>query len=254
MRSFYMRYLLCCVLPFLWINHSLAGEVNVAVAANFASPMKIIAQAFERETGHKAVLSFGATGQLYAQIRHGAPFSILLAADELTPAKIEKESLGVAGTRLTYAIGQLILWSKNPGRVDEHGEILKKGSFNKLAIANPKLAPYGSAAIEVLNHLGVMSQIKPKIVEGANIAQTFQFVFSENADLGLIALSQVYENGKLKQGSGWIVPTSLHSPIKQDAILLNSGRDNAAALALMKYLQSDAAKRVIQHFGYELKI
>jgi len=226
----------------------------VAVAANFSAPMKVIAQAFERETGHKAVLSFGATGQLYAQIRNGAPFSILLAADELTPAKIEKESLGVSGSRFTYAIGQLVLWSKNPGRVDEHGEILKKGSFTKLAIANPKLAPYGSAAIEALNHLGVMSQVKPKIVEGANIAQTFQFVFSENAELGFVALSQVYENGKLKQGSGWVVPTSLYSPIKQDAILLNPGRNNPAALALMQYLQSDAAKRVIQNFGYELKI
>jgi len=226
----------------------------VAVAANFSAPMKVIAQAFERETGHKAVLSFGATGQLYAQIRNGAPFSILLAADELTPAKIEKEGLGVTGTTFTYAIGQLVLWSKNPGRVDEQGEILKKGGFTKLAIANPKLAPYGAAAIEVLNHLGVMHQVKPKIVEGANIAQTFQFVFSENAELGFVALSQVYENGKLKQGSGWRVPASMYSPIKQDAILLNSGRDNPAARALMQYLQSDAAKRVIQDFGYELKI
>ncbi len=226
----------------------------MAVAANFTAPMKVIAQAFERETGHKAVLSFGATGQLYAQIRNGAPFSILLAADELTPAKLEKEGGGVTGTTFTYAIGQLVLWSKNPGRVDEQGEILKKGNFTKLAIANPKLAPYGAAAIEVLNHLGVMSQIKPKIVEGANIAQTFQFVFSENADVGFVALSQVFENGKLKQGSGWLVPTSMYSPIKQDAILLNPGRDNPAALALMQYLQSDAAKRVIQNFGYEIKI
>jgi len=254
MRSFFLRYLVCCALPLFWINQSSAAEVSVAVAANFSAPMKVIAQAFERETGHKAVLSFGATGQLYAQIRNGAPFSILLAADELTPAKIEKEGLGITASTFTYAIGQLVLWSKNPGRVDEHGEILKKGSFTKLAIANPKLAPYGSAAIEVLNHLGVMSQVKPKIVEGANIAQTFQFVFSENAELGFVALSQVYENGKLKQGSGWRVPASMYSPIKQDAILLNPGRNNPAALALMQYLQSDAAKRVIQNFGYELKI
>jgi molybdate transport system substrate-binding protein len=254
MRSFFLRYLAYCVLPLLWINQSLAAEVSVAVAANFSAPMKVIAQAFERETGHKAVLSFGATGQLYAQIKNGAPFSILLAADELTPAKIEKEGLGVTNTTFTYAIGQLVLWSKNPGRVDEQGEILKKGGFTKLAIANPKLAPYGAAAVEVLNHLGVMHQVKPKIVEGANIAQTFQFVFSENAELGFVALSQVYENGKLKQGSGWRVPNSMYSPIKQDAILLNSGRDNPAALALMQYLQSNAAKRVIQDFGYELEI
>lgn len=254
MNSSWLKSLVFCVMPLVWAHQSLAAEVSVAVAANFSAPMKVIAQAFERETGHKAVLSFGATGQLYAQIKNGAPFSIFLAADALTPAKLEKESLGVAGSRLTYAIGQLVLWSKNPGRVDEQGEILKKGSFTKIAIANPKLAPYGAAAIEVLNHLGVLSQVKPKIVEGANIAQTFQFVFSENAELGLIALSQVYENGKLKQGSGWIVPASLYSPIKQDAILLNPGRDNPAALALMKYLQSDAAKRVIHHFGYDIKI
>lgn len=254
MITSWLKSLACCVMPLVWTNHALAAEVSVAVAANFTAPMKVIAQAFERETGHKAVMSFGATGQLYAQIRNGAPFSILLAADELTPLKIEKEGLGVAGSRLTYAIGQLVLWSKRPGRVDEQGEILKKGSFTKLAIANPKLAPYGSAAIEVLNHLGVINQVKPKIVEGANIAQTFQFVFSENADVGFVALSQVYENGKLKQGSGWLVPTSMYAPIKQDAILLNPGRDNPAALAFMKYLQSDTAKRVIQNFGYEIKI
>lgn len=254
MNSSWLKSLVFCVMPLVWAHQALAAEVSVAVAANFSAPMKVIAQAFERETGHKAVLSFGGTGHLYAQIRNGAPFSILLAADELTPLKIEKEGLGVAGSRVTYAIGQLVLWSKRLGRVDEQGEILKKGSFTKLAIANPKLAPYGSAAVEVLNHLGIMSQVKPKIVEGANIAQTFQFVFSENAELGFIALSQVYENGKLKQGSGWLVPKSLYSPIRQDAILLNPGRDNPAALALMQYLQSDAAKRVIQNFGYEIKI
>lgn len=223
----------------------------MAVAANFSAPMKIIAQDFERATGHRAVLSFGSTGQFYAQIKNGAPYALFLAADAHTPAKIEKEGLGVTGTTFTYAIGQLVLWSKTSGRVDDRGEILKSGNFSKLAIANPKLAPYGAAAIEVLNHLGVMSQVKPKIVEGANIAQTYQFVFSENADLGFVALSQVYENGKLKQGSGWIVPTSLHSPIKQDAIMLNPGRDSPAAIALLTYLRSDAAKAVIRKFGYE---
>jgi molybdate transport system substrate-binding protein len=176
---------------------------------------------------------------------------LLLAADAHTPAKIEKEGLGVTGTTFTYAVGQLVLWSKTPGRVDDRGEILKTGNFSKLAIANPKLAPYGAAAIEVLNHLGVMRQVKPKIVEGANIAQTYQFVFSANADLGFVALSQVYENGKFKQGSGWVVPNLMYSPIKQDAILLNPGRDNPAAIALLTYLRSDAAKAVIRKFGYE---
>jgi molybdate transport system substrate-binding protein len=233
------------------MNQSLADEVSVAVAANFAAPMKIIAQHFERETGHKVVLSFGGTGQFYSQIKNGAPFAVLLAADTQTPAKIEKEGLGVPGTKFTYAIGQLVLWSKKPGLVDDQGEILKTGNFTKIALANPKLAPYGSAAIEVLNRLGIMSQIKPKIVEGSNIAQTYQFVFSENAIVGFVAMSQVFEDGKLKQGSGWIVPAKMYSPIKQDAILLNSGRNNPAAIALMTYLQSEAAKAVIHKFGYQ---
>lgn len=247
-----LRYLMLFLLPLLVANHSLAAEVRVAVAANFAAPMKIIAQHFERETGHKAVLSFGGTGQFYAQIKNGAPFAVLLAADTQTPEKMEKEGLGVPGTKFTYAIGQLILWSKKPGLVDGQGEILKTGNFTKIAIANPKLAPYGSAAIEVLNHLGIMSQIKSKIVEGSNIAQTYQFVYSENANIGFVALSQVYEDGKLTKGSGWIVPAATYSPIKQDAMLLNPGRDNLAAIALLKFLQSDFAKAVIRKFGYEL--
>jgi molybdate transport system substrate-binding protein len=251
MFSSFLKNFFCFVAPLLWIHQSLAAEVSVAVAANFAAPMKIIAQHFERETGHKAVLSFGGTGQFYAQIKNGAPFAVLLAADTLTPAKIEKEGLGVPGTTFTYAIGQLVLWSKKPGLVDDQGEILKTGNFSKIAIANPKLAPYGSAAIEVLNHLGIMSQVKPKIVEGSNIAQAYQFVFSENASLGFVAMSQVYEDGKLKQGSGWIVPAKMYSPIKQDAILLNSARNNPAAIALMTYLQSEAAKAVIHKFGYQ---
>lgn len=252
MRSSCLKYLLYCVLSLLGTNLSLAAEVSVAVAANFTAPMKIIAQHFERDTGHKAVLSFGGTGQFYAQIKNGAPFSVLLAADTLTPAKIEKEGLGVQATTFTYAIGQLVLWSKKPELIDDRGEILKTGNFSKIAIANPKLAPYGAAALEVLNRLGVVNQVKPKIVEGSNIAQTYQFVFSENASLGFVALSQVYEDGKLKQGSGWIVPNSMYSPIRQDAILLNPGRDNPAAIALLTYLQSEAAKAVIRKFGYKL--
>jgi molybdate transport system substrate-binding protein len=144
-----------------------------------------------------------------------------------------------------------VLWSKKPGLVDDQGKILKTGNFSKIAIANPKLAPYGSAAIEVLNRMGIMSQVRPKIVEGSNIAQAYQFVFSENASLGFVAMSQVYEDGKLKQGSGWIVPAKMYSPIKQDAILLNSGHNNPAAIALMTYLQSEAAKAVIHKFGYQ---
>lgn len=229
-----------------------AAEVSVAVAANFTAPMKIIVQDFEKETGHKATLSFGATGQFYAQIKNGAPFAILLAADDGTPARIEKERLGIAGTRFTYATGRLVLWSKRPGLVDDKGEILKSGGFDRIAIANPKLAPYGAAALEVIEKMGLTAAIRPKIVEGSNIGQTFQFVASENAPLGFVALSQVFENGGIKVGSGWIVPATMHKPLQQDAILLNFGKGNAAADALMTYLRDDKARAVIRAFGYEV--
>jgi len=230
----------------------LAAEVQVAVAANFAAPMKAIAQAFERDTGHKATLSFGATGQFYAQIRNGAPFAILLAADDETPIKLEREGLGVTGTRFTYATGKLVLWSKKPGFVDAQGEVLRSGQFEKIAVANPKLAPYGAASMETLDKMGLREQVTPKIVEGSNITQTFQFVVSENAALGFIALSQVFENGAIKEGSAWIIPSAMHTPIKQDAVLLHAGKDNAAATALLKYLRGDQARAVIRSYGYEL--
>lgn len=230
----------------------LAAEVHVAVAANFTAPMKVLAQSFERDTGHKAVLSFGATGQLFAQIKNGAPFAILLAADDETPIKLEQEGLGVSGSRFTYARGKLVLWSKKPGFVDAQGEILRSGRLDKIAIASPKLAPYGAAAMEALDKMGLRERLGSKIVEGANITQTFQFVASENAALGLIALSQVYENGAIREGSAWIVPGAMYTPIKQDAVLLNLGKDNPAAMALLKYLQGDKAKAVIRTFGYEL--
>ena len=243
-----MSLLAVCFLPLA----AQAAEVSVAVAANFTAPMKVIAQDFEKDTGHKATLAFGATGQFYAQIRNGAPFAILLAADDATPAKLENEGLGVAGTRFTYATGKLVLWSKKADLVDNRGDILRSGKFDKIAIANPKLAPYGAAAMEVVERMGLTAAITPKIVEGSNIGQTFQFVSSENATLGFVALSQVFEGGRIKEGSGWIVPSNMHKPIKQDAIMLNAGKDNAAAQALMQHLRSEKAKAVIHSFGYEL--
>ena len=227
-----------------------SAEVNAAVAANFAAPMQRIAMAFEQETGHKAILSFGSTGNLYAQIRNGAPFQILLSADSQTPAKLESEGLGLTGSRFTYAVGTLVLWSKQPGFVDEKGDVLRVGKFERIAIANPKLAPYGVAALQTLTQLGVLSSVQPKLVQGENIAQAFQFVATENAQLGLVALSQVMVDGKIAQGSAWIVPSKLHAPIAQDAILLVKGRDNPAALALMRYLQSDRVKVIIRSYGY----
>jgi molybdate transport system substrate-binding protein len=229
-----------------------AAEVNVAVAANFTAPMQKIAQMFEQDTGNKAVLAFGSTGNLYAQIKNGAPFQILLAADDETPARIEKENLGVANSRFTYATGKLVLWSKQPSMVDDKGDVLRNGKFARIAVANPKLAPYGGAAMETMTKLGLLDSLKPRFVQGENITQTYQFVATENAQLGFVALSQVFADGRLKEGSAWIVPADLHQPIKQDAVLLMGGKDNAAATALLDYLRTDKAKTVIRSFGYDL--
>lgn len=227
-----------------------ADEVSVAVAANFTAPMQKIAAQFEKDTGHKAVLSFGATGKFYAQINNGAPFGILLAADDTTPEKLTKEGKGMDASRFTYAIGQLVLWSKQVGYVDDQGAVLKTGNYQHIAIANPKLAPYGLAAMETLGKLGLTAQVQPKTVLGENIGQTYQFAASGNAQLGFVALSQVMEDGKIREGSAWIVPASMHEPIRQDAIVLNSAKDNAAAKALMDYLKGDKARAIIKSYGY----
>lgn len=229
-----------------------ADEVAVAVAANFTAPMQKIAAEFEKDTGHKAVLAFGATGKFYAQIVNGAPFEILLAADDETPARLEKDGLGIAGHRFTYAVGKLVLWSASPDGVDSKGEVLKTGNFKHLAIANPKTAPYGAAAIETLTRLGLLASVQARFVQGENIAQTHQFVTTGNAELGFVALSQVYKEGKLTAGSAWIVPANLHEPIRQDATLLAKGKDKPAASALLTYLKGDKAKAIIKSYGYDL--
>lgn len=228
-----------------------ADEVQVAVAANFTAPMKLIAANFEKGTGHKAALSFGATGKFYAQITSGAPFEVFLAADDETPAKLEKEGGAVNGSRFTYATGKLVLWSANQGVVDAQGEVLKKNTFSKIAIAAPKLAPYGAAAVETMTRLGLMAALEPKLVTGESIGQAFSFIYTGNAELGFVALSQVVEDGKIKSGSAWIVPENLHSPIRQDAVLLARGKDNKAAVALIAYLKTEKAKAVIRSFGYQ---
>jgi len=228
-----------------------AAEVSVAVAANFTAPMQKIAAQFEQDTGHKATLAFGSTGRFYAQIKNGAPFEVLLAADDETPAKLEREGLGVAGSRYTYAIGKLVLWSKQATLVDAQGLVLKSASFDKIAIADPKLAPYGAAAVETMTKLGVLDALRPKFVQGENIAQTHQFVATQNAALGFVAMSQVYADGRLTEGSAWFVPAELHAPIRQDAVLLTKGQGNVAAQALLQYLKGDKARAVIRAFGYD---
>jgi molybdate transport system substrate-binding protein len=227
-------------------------EVQVAVAANFTAPAKLIAADFARDTGHKALLAFGATGKFYAQIKNGAPFQMRLSADDETPAKLVQEGLAESGSRFTYAIGTLVLWSAQPGVVDARGDVLKKSQFNKLALANPKLAPYGKAAVEMLTGMGLLDALTPKFIQGENIAQTWQFVSTGNAELGFVALSQVMKDGKIASGSAWNVPAKLHTPIRQDAVILSAGKSNAAAEALIKYLKGDKAKAIIKSYGYEI--
>jgi molybdate transport system substrate-binding protein len=236
---------------FIAATHTLADEVSVAVAANFTAPMQKIATEFEKETGHKVVPSFGATGKFYAQIKNGAPFEVLLAADDETPTKLVKENAAVAGSQFSYAIGKLVLWSAKSAFVDGAGEVLKTGGFDHLAIANPKIAPYGAAAVEVMKALGVNDALQAKIVTGESITQTYQFISSGNAQLGFVALSQVLKDGKI-EGSSWVIPTKLYSPIRQDAVVLEKGKGKPAAEALLKYLKSDKATAIIKSFGYEL--
>lgn len=246
-----MKKLLSLLVCACLASPALADEVKVAVAANFTAPIQKIAASFEKDTGHKLLVSTGATGAFYAQIKNGAPFEVFLSADDETPAKLESEGVGVKGSRFTYAIGKLVLWSAKPGFVDAKGEVLKKGGFEHLALANPKTAPYGTAGLETMKKLGLYEAIQPKIVQGENISQTQQFVASGNAELGFVALSQVWKDGVLTSGSGWIVPADMYSPIRQDAILLHTGAGKPGAEALMKYLKSDKAKEVIKSYGYE---
>ncbi|MRR52268.1 MAG: molybdate ABC transporter substrate-binding protein [Rhodocyclaceae bacterium] len=230
---------------------ALADEVSIAVAANFTAPMQKIAPAFEKATGHKVVASYGSTGKFYSQIKNGAPFEVLLAADDETPAKLVKENAGVAGSQFTYAIGKLVLWSPKSAIVDDKGEVLKKGGFDHLSLANPKLAPYGAAAVEAMKAMGVYDAIQPKIVTAENIGQAYQYVSSGNALLGFVALSQVLKDGKI-EGSAWVVPAKLYTPIRQDAVILEKGRGKPAAEAFLKYLKSEPAKAVIKSYGYDL--
>ena len=229
-----------------------ADEVQVAVAANFTAPMRKIAAEFEKDTGHKALLAFGATGKLYAQIKNGAPFQVFLAADDKTPAKLEAEGDTVPGSRFTYAIGTLVLWSAQPGYVDQQGEVLKKGQFKHLAVTNPKTAPYGAAAVATLTKLGLFDGLQSTFVTGENVSQTYQFIVTGNAELGFIALSQVMTDGQLSGGSTWIVPADLHEPIRQDAVVLANGKDQPAAQALVEYLKGEKAEAIIRSHGYDL--
>lgn len=242
-----------CVLALLLTGAgpSDAGEVSLGVAANFTSTTRALIRQFEAETGHSVRASFGSTGKLYAQIRNGAPYDVFMAADIDRPERIEAESLGVAGTRFTYAMGRLVLWSPDAGTFAQGEAFLAGAGFSRLAIANPDTAPYGLAAQQVLERLGLWSQLQSRLVRGDSIAQTFQFVASGNAEAGLVALSQVHAwSGP--RGSLWQIPPDYYRPIEQQAILLQRGAGNDAARAWLNFLKSETALRIIRSYGYEV--
>jgi molybdate transport system substrate-binding protein len=227
-----------------------AADTQVAVAANFTEPAKAIAAAFKAATGHTATLSFGSSGQFYAQMAHGAPFEVFLSADAERPQAAEHDGLGVPGTRFTYAVGRLVLYSKTPGLVDGAGAVLRTGKFNKLSIADPAAAPYGTAAVQTMQRLGVYDAVRPKIVTGNSIGQAYQFVDTGAAELGFVALSQVIN---APGGSRWMVPEADHAPIDQQAILLATGQNNPAAKAFLAFLKGPQAVAIIKKYGYEVR-
>ena len=239
------RTAVAMLLAVLAVVPATAAEVTIAVAANFTAASKEIALRFEEATKHTVELSFGASGQLYAQVKQGAPFDILMSADTEFPRKLADEGLAVADTRFTYAVGKLVLWSLSAGRLDD--DTLRRGAFAHIAIADPFVAPYGAAAIEVLKSLGLEERLRPKFVQGATISQTFEFIASGNADLGFVALSQL---AKVEHGSRWDVPDQLYTPIRQDAILLKAGAKNAAAVAFLAFLKGPEATAIVRRYGY----
>ncbi len=228
--------------------------VLVAVAANFAEVVERLKPGFEASTGHRLQATTGSTGKLYAQISAGAPFQVLLSADAATPARLEREGTAVAGSRFTYAVGRLALWSARPGVVAEDGRsTLQAGAFRHLAIANPDLAPYGVAARQVLQATGTWAALQPRLVMGQNIGQTHSMVATGAAELGFVALSAVQRPGVAPTGSHWTVPQALYSPLQQDAVLLRPGADQPAARAFLAYLRSPEAQRLIEAHGYGLE-
>jgi len=235
-------------------GNALAGdgsdrEARVAVAANFVPALRTLVKTFETRYDGRIVIVVGSTGKLYAQIYHGAPFDALFSADEHRPALLEKEGRSRPGSRFTYAIGRLALWSPDAGRVDATGQVLSEGRFRHLAIANPKLAPYGRAAQQVLEARGLWQTLRPRLVRGENVSQALQFVRSGNAELGFVALSQIRRPGQAVAGSHWVVPENLYAPVVQQAVLLT---DNPLAVDFLHFVQSTEGRDIIRSFGYQL--
>ncbi len=250
MRLFERIAALVALILLIGTTPALAAETQVAVAANFTEPAKEIAAAFAAKTGHKATLSFGASGQFYAQIANGAPFEVFLSADADRPKQAESAGLAVSGSRFTYAVGQLVLFSKTAGLVDPKGKVLAGGGFEKVAIADPATAPYGVAAVETMKKLGVYDRLQAKVVKGNSITQAYQFVQTGAAELGFVAQSQVVNE---QGGSRWVVPAADHAPIEQQAVLLKTGQSNPAAAAFLSFLKGAQARTIIKRYGYGVR-
>ena len=242
-------FLLSCL---LCNGISYAGEVSVAVAGNFAKPLKVLVDKFESNTGQKVTVSVGSTGKLYAQIINGAPFDVLLASDHKRPRELVDSNLAVKSSQFTYAKGKLVLWSKKTDAVDQEGVSLSSTELKYLAIANPKMAPYGAQAVFVLKNMGLYQQLEGKLIRAQNVGQAYQYLNSGSIEMGIIALSQVTENGKITSGSAWVIPHSLYQPIQQDAVLLEKGKGNPVARLFLDYLKTPEALTIIRSFGYEV--
>lgn len=229
----------------------LAAEISAAVASNFAAPMERIVALFQKETGHTVKVTLGASGKLYAQIKGGASFDLLLSADEEIPKRLMQEELALGATRFVYATGRLVLWSAQPGLIDDKATVLNSGNFDRLSIANPSFSPYGMAAKETLEKLTMWNAMQRKLKKGEDVAQTYQLVATEKSDLALIALSQVMRLGKVAAGSWWLVPHELHKPIRQSAVLLKGAKERDIAQEFLALLKSEKARVVMRGFGYE---
>ncbi len=252
MRYFKLSNFIFAVLLGVMSGAACASELRVAVASNFSAPLTRIAALFEKDSGHTVQVIAGASGKLYAQIKNGAPFDVFLAADEELPKRLVREGSAQADSRFIYATGRLVLWSASADFVDAKAAVLNQGNFNKLAIADPRLAPYGVAAQETLTKLFMWNAIQRKLVKGENITQTYQFVATENAELGFVALSQIMHDGKISTGSWWLVPAEMHQPLRQSAVLLTAAKDKVAAQAFLDFLKRPPALEIMRGYGYEM--
>lgn len=235
----------------LLVSTASANQATIAIASNFSAPAKAIVKAYESESGYKVQLVTGSSGVLYAQIKSGAPFHAFLSADTIKPSALIEDGLAESGSLFTYVTGTLVLWSATAGMVNQGGQVLEKGKFSHLALANPKLAPYGSAAEQVLKHLGHYESLQAKLVQGANIAQAFQFVQSGNAELGFVSFSQVVALKPQKHGYFWVVPADFYEPIQQGAVLLDKGKNNKSAIGFLRFLRSEQAQKIMRDYGYQ---